>query len=84
MKIDKSIGDKIVVNFGLQGLVNGEVSAIKFNDMQVLYDIKVYPFPNEPDNKHIFQELKDVQSYFVEKPEDRFIGVSNMPINELN
>jgi len=84
MKSSKNIGEEVIINFGEKGVVMAIISAVKFNDMSVLYDVKVFPFSNEPESKHISVEIKDIPSYYVELPQDRFIGKTNMPVNFIN
>lgn len=66
------IGTAVVVNFGTAGVVFGEVSAAKFSAGIVFYDVDVYPFTDEPNNMKMFITLKDIKSYYVEDPQDRF------------
>ncbi|HUS02950.1 MAG TPA: hypothetical protein VMY77_14530 [Chitinophagaceae bacterium] len=73
------IGASVVINFGKQGLITScEVSGVKATDNgKIFYDIKVYPFKGEEEEK-LFCLLQNVDSYFVEDPVDRLIGMSNM------
>jgi hypothetical protein len=81
MESDKKIGDAVVLNYGVSGLLrNCFIIAVKFTDHKVKYDVKIYPFPDEEENKNHFHILVDIDSYFVEKPEDRFTGKSHMPL----
>lgn len=65
---------EVVVNFGKAGLLSGQIDAIKFTESKVYYDVIILPFA---DNEYP-QVLKEVDSYFVESPEDRFNGKSNI------
>lgn len=81
MESDKKLGDAVVVNYGVSGLLrNCFVQSIKFDEGKVYYDVKIFPFPDEEDNKDSFFIIKDVDSYFIELPTDRFIGRTNMPL----
>jgi len=83
MDSDKKIGDAVVVNLGHSGLIRDcFIRAVKFTESKVLYDVEVFPFLDEPDNEHLSVLLIDVKSYYVEHPEDRFTGKTNMPFNE--
>lgn len=80
MESDKKIGDAVVLNYGVSGLLrNCFVYAVKFTKSKVKYDVKIFPYPDEEHNKDLFHILTDIDSYFVEHPEDRFTGKSNMP-----
>lgn len=67
------IGTKVILNFFNCGkLMFGNISGVKYSDYgKVLYDITLYPFKNEPDNKDFKTILKDVDSYFVEKIQEQ-------------
>lgn len=70
---------EIVVNFGKAGILIGKITAIKFTESKVLYDVDVYPFP-EIEYKNQSQKLTNIDSYYIELPEDRFNGMSNIGI----
>jgi len=67
------ISDTIILNFFKCGkLMFGEISGIKYTDYgKVLYDITLRPFKNEKDNENLTTILKDVDSYFVEKIQEK-------------
>jgi hypothetical protein len=79
MKVEK--GDNVVVNFGNAGVISGIVENISFSMGLVFYDIKIYPFLDEPENRHVYEILRNVRGYFIEKPTDRFKGKSNMGLS---
>ena len=82
MESNKKIGDAVVINFGESGLLrNCFVHAVKFTESKVLYDLKIYPY-TEDYLKEIFFILPDIDSFFIEKPTDRFTGDSNMPFQQ--
>jgi len=80
------IGDKCVVNLGVCGvIINCIVSSKTQTDQgKVYYNVKIKPFVLEKESRHIETEIKDIDSYFIEHEKDRFIGKSNMPINNVN
>lgn len=67
------MGEKIILNFFECGkLMFGIVSGIKYTDYgKVLYDVTLYPFKSEPKNKLLKVELKDIDSYYIEKIQEK-------------
>jgi hypothetical protein len=66
--------DDVVINFGKSGVLSGKINAVKFTASKVYYDVIILPFA---DNEYP-QVLKEIDSYFIEAPEDRFNGRSNI------
>lgn len=72
------IGQSVIVHLFGCGRFTGFISAITFNDKgKVRYDVSLYPFTNEPDNKEIITTLKDIDSYFVATEYDEQLGNCN-------
>lgn len=67
------IGTNIVLNFYECGkIMFGTIAGVKFTDYgKVLYDITLYPFKSEPQNKDLKITLKDIDSYFVEMIQEK-------------
>lgn len=65
-----SIEEKVVINLGMSGILMGIIDAVKFDTFSVLYDIKVYPFCDEEENKDQCVLLKDIPGYYIEKFDD--------------
>lgn len=61
------IGEEVVLSFYESGkLTNAFISGVRFTDYgKVLYDVTIYPFPSEEENKEIGTTLVAVDSYFV-------------------
>jgi hypothetical protein len=82
------IGEAVVVNLAIAGIISGVVDAVKFteNPHQVLYDIKVFPFANEEGNEHHHIILKDIHGYYIEEAFDRFKlkGKTNVGVVSFN
>lgn len=66
--------DDVVINFGKSGILSGKINAVRFTAAKVYYDVIILPFA---DNEYP-QVLKEIDSYFIEAPEDRFNGKSNI------
>lgn len=74
------VNDDVVANFGAAGLIAPcRVAGIHFGNGKIHYDLAIQPFKEDggPDSE-MSQEIKFVDSYFVEHPNDRFIGKSNL------
>jgi hypothetical protein len=75
--------EEVTVNFGKAGVLCGIVCGVKYSINpvhKVYYDIQVFPF-NDHD-KDFSTVLKDVDSYFIEKIDDRFNGKSGVGVND--
>jgi len=73
-----SIGKEVVINFGKSGLISGVICGVAFTESKVYYDITINPFSDNQYN----QTVSRIDSYFVELPEDRFNGNSNIGLVE--
>lgn len=71
------IGDVVIINFFNCGKIStGIISGIKYTDYgKVLYDIALYPFSNEPQNKDLKTILKDIDSYFITTEYDDLLNL---------
>lgn len=67
------IGQKVVVNFYECGkLFFGTIAGVKYTDYgKVLYDISLFPFKSEEQNKDLKYTLQNIDSYFVEMVQEK-------------
>ena len=61
------LGDKVNVNLFESGSFTGYILRISFGVGKVYYDVRVFPFESEEQNKHLYQDFLTVDSYFVSK-----------------
>jgi len=77
-----AVGTAVVINYGKCGcLSNCFVYKVKVGIKSITYDIKIYPFLDNPDDVDVFFIMKDIDEHFIELPFDRFQGKSNMPLD---
>lgn len=80
MDSDKQIGDAVIINYGYSGILRDcFVTAVKFSEGEVYYNVRICPFLDDEEWKEKSFLIENVKSFFVEYPEDRFTGKSNMP-----
>jgi hypothetical protein len=68
------IEDTVILNFYNSGKITGKICGVRFTDYgKVLYDVKIRPFVNEPQNEKFETVVKEIDSYFVETEWDQII-----------
>jgi hypothetical protein len=72
-------GDDCVINFGVSGVIeNCKYVCTTYSGGCTYFDIDVYPFLHEPENKDHWSRLSMIRSIYVEEPNDRFEGKSQI------
>lgn len=69
-------GDECVVNYGQSGVLkNCKFVRSKRSEGCTWFDVILFPFEDEPEH---WSELNGIRSIYVERPEARFIGKSQI------